>query len=581
MAKIKVPGIYFEDNPKISRDISIGETGVPAFLGVAERGPLNEPVSVQSVQQFKRIFGEPLEGSFLYASVWGFFANGGGRCFVVRVAHVFRHGDGELARAARYELLDSQGYPTLEVVASSEGGWGNEVSIEVEGMSEARVHTFLSFDLSPGVRMATLQTARGIDRGMVLRFNDGSVERYVTVERVRGNEIYWREDLDHNYKSASPTYVESVEFSLSIKEKKRVERFANLSMSKFAVRNVCRVVAQESELVRINMLSNGEHSSYPMVGQSITLRGGKDGLAGITPDDVIGYNNGPGARYGLGALEPNEELDLVALPDLQYLHATSPAFSSVRDLVGIQIALLNHCERLGDRFAILDMPRGMRAEQAQDYRSKFNSSFGALYYPWLSVRVDEKSMLVPPCGFIAGVIARCDRTDGVFRAPANVELKSCADVEVKLNEGHLAELNDKGVNCIRNIPQRGIRPWGARSLSNDPDWRYLTSRRVFNAVKRAIYENTQWVVFEVNGAELRDQVRIMLNDFLGKLWASGYFQGKEQDHAFFVQCDEENNDTELVESGNFVVDVGISIGKPMEFITMSFEHKIEEQVVGV
>ncbi|MFA5624333.1 MAG: phage tail sheath subtilisin-like domain-containing protein [Bradymonadales bacterium] len=581
MAKIRVPGIYFEDNPKISRDITVGETGVPAFLGVSERGPLNEPVSIQSVQQFRRIFGDPVEDSYLYPSVWGFFANGGTRCFVVRIAHVFRHGDGELARAARYELLDSQGYPTLEVLASSEGTWGNDVSVEVEEMQEARVHSFLSFDLTPGVRMATLQSARGIDRGMVLKFDDGDVTSYVTVERVRGNEIYWREDLEHHYKSASPTYVQSVEFTLAIKDKKRSERFANLSMSKFAVRNVCRVIQQESGLIRINMLSSGEHSSFPMVGQNITLRGGRDGIAGITPDDVIGYNNGPGARYGLGALEANEEIDLVAIPDLQYLHEHIPVFDSTRDLLGIQLALINHCERMGDRFAILDTPRGIRADQVQDYRSKFNSSFGALYYPWIQARIEASSVLIPPSGYIAGLMARCDRTDGVFRAPANVELKNCTDVEVKLSEGHLAELNDKGINCIRSIPQRGIRPWGARSLSTDPDWRYLTSRRVFNAVKRAIYENTQWVVFEVNGSELRDQVRIMLDDFLARLWAAGYFAGQEQAHAFFVQCDEENNDIEVVESGNFVVDVGICIGKPMEFITMSFEHKMEEQVIGV
>ena len=107
------------------------------------------------------------------------------------------------------------------------------------------------------------------------------------------------------------------------------------------------------------------------------------------------------------------------------------------------------------------------------------------------------------------------------------------------------------------------------------------SRRVFNAVRRAIYENTQWVVFEINGKELRDSIKSMLTDFLGKLWAAGYFPGKVQDDAFYVTCDETNNSVEDGELGVMTIDVGIALGKPMEYVVMRFEHKLEEQAVGV
>ncbi len=581
MAKIRLPGIYFEDNPKVERGVSLGETGIPAFLGVAQRGPLNEPVSVQSIQQFIRIFGEPVKDSYLYASVFGFFLNGGTRCYVVRIAHVFRNGKGELARCARYELLDGQGYPTLEVVASSEGSWGNQISISVEYPESPRLHSFLTFDIAEGSRMATLQSTRGVELGMMLKLFDGHEARYVMVERVRGNEVYWHEPIDCAFKATAPTYVESVEFDIIVRENKRLERFSNLSFGKSAARNVSRIIAQESELIRVNILSNGEFETYPEAVSAVTLRGGRDGLDGITTEDVIGYNNGPDARFALASLESNEEVDLIAVPDLQYFYDHSPAFKSVRDYIGIQLAVINHCERMGDRFAILEPPRDMRVEQIHDYRAKFQTSFAALYYPWLVWRDEDVEKDVPPCGFMAGVYARCDRNDGVFRAPANVPIEGVADLKVRLHEGHLTELNDKGINCIRSFSSRGIRPWGARALTNESDWRYLTSRRVFNSVRRAIYENTQWVVFEINGDELRSRVRDMLVDFLGKLWAAGYFPGKTQDDAFYVKCDKENNEIESSEAGEFTVDIGIAIGKPLEYIVMTFTHKMEEQVVGV
>ena len=584
MAKVRLPGVYFEDNPKVERGLNLGETGVPAFIGVTTRGPLNEPVVIQSVQQFLRYFGEPVKGSYLYASVWGFFMNGGTRCHVIRIAHVFRHGKAELARMARYELLDASGYPTLEVLASSEGSWGNKVGVQISYPDTPKVHTFITLDIVSGSRMATLQSTRGVERGMMFKLTDGTQERYITVDRVRGNEIFWREPIDCDFRSAAPTYVDSIDFNLTVKDGKRTERFNNLSLGKWATRQISRVVAQESELIRVNILSTGEFSNYPEATEMIQLRGGRDGLEGITPEDIIGYNNGPGARYGLGALESNEEIDLVCLPDMQYFLDNCTAFHSYHDMIGVQMAVINHCERMGDRFAILDMPRDLKVEQVYDYRTKFETSYGALYYPWLTIP-DEKnannSVSVPPSGFMAGVYAKCDRTDGVFRAPANIAIEGVNGLSMSLHEGLLAELNEKGVNCIRLSPQRGIRAWGVRALTNTPEWRYLMSRRVFNAVKRAINENTQWVVFEVNGPSLREQVTGLLTNFLGKLWASGYFPGKTQEEAFFVTCDDTNNTHEDGEQGVLTIDVGIALGKPLEYLVISFEHKLEEQSVGV
>lgn len=590
MANRRLPGVYFEDNPKIDRGLIISETGVPAFIGVASRGPLNEPVVVQSVNQFLRFFGDPVEGSYLYSSVWGFFMNGGTRCHVIRVAHVFRNGKTELARKARYELLDNAGYPALEVLASSEGSWGNQISIKISYPDQPKVHSFITLDISAGARMLTVQSTRGIERGMLLKICDGKQERYVTVERIRGNEVYWHAPIDTNFRAAAPTYIDSVTFNLTVKENKKIERYINLSLGKWSSRSVERVVAQDSELIRVNVLSDGEYEHYPEATDDLKLRGGRDGIEGITPEDVIGYNNGPGARYGIGTLECNEEIDLLCIPDLQFFLDKCPAFRSQHDILGVQMAMIAHCEKMGDRFAIIDPPRDIRYDQLHDYRSKFETSYGAMYYPWFVIK-NEKGVdqPAPPCGFMAGVYAKCDRAEGVFRAPANVPMEGISGLFVHLNEGQLTELNEKGINVIKPSHSLGVRAWGARSLTNVPQWRYLMSRRVFNFVKRAIYENTQWVVFEINGTELRARVRDCIVTFLSKLWADGYFPGSNQDEAFFVTCDETNNGEEAnpedfggdTKVSALNVDVGIALNKPMEYVVISFEHKLENQVVGV
>ncbi len=576
MAKLKMPGVYVETLKRENHDVKMGETGVVAFIGVTQRGPLNVPVCIKSVSQFSAIFGKEVKDSYLHDSVHGFFANGGQTCFIVRIAHVFRDNVGELAKISRYEALDATGYPVLEILASSEGSWGNDIAVSILLLEEPRVRTFLAFDVAQGERHAVLQSARGLEAGMFVAIYDQNERRTITLTRVRGNEIWWAEELDVPFKAASPSYLETLEFNMEISYESYNERFPYLSLAKGAPRNVERILAHESMFVRAKILDMGISLSLPEALDTMMLYGGKDGLTGITPDDIIGYNEGPDARYGIACLEANDSVDLVAIPDLHYFSRYCPAFKSVRDLIGIQTALLNHCERMADRFALLDFPEETTVDQAQDYRAKFESSYGAIYYPWLRTLSDESQRYIPPVGVMAGLCARCDREEGVYRAPANIELVDVIETKMILNQGHIAELNAKGINCIRSMVPRGIRPWGARTLTQEPAWRYLTSRRVFNAIKRAIYESTQWVVFEPNGDDLRRDVETKVSAFLEGLWASGYFKGKSSEQAFDVQCSDSNNSPEEIEEGMIIVDVGLALSSPLEFIYMSLEHHLED-----
>lgn len=582
MAMIRVPGVYFENKVREDRSIGLGETGVPAFLGVAERGPLNEPTRIKNMRQFEQIFGAPIPGSYLAAAVEGFFGNGGKTCFIVRIAHVFRRGKGELAKRARYEVLDRDGYPMMEVTAASEGAWGNEVVVDVKPPTEPRVQTYITLDVAADAQRATVQTTRGLEPGMMLVLRDNSESRYITLTHVRGSEIFWRGETGHHFKSSAPTYVEPVEFDLVVATRQRRETFPHLSISPTAHRNYLRVINSESELIRVRDLESNSAPplNLPEKVEGVKLRGGRDGLEAISPDDFIGANSGPDARFGLGALEANDEIDLIAVPDLHYAARSCSGFKNERDIEAVHRAVIDHCERMGDRFGLLDLPPETDFKGAEAWRRKFDTAFAAIYYPWLVAAERGERKIVPPIGHVAGLISRLDREEGVHRAPANEPLEGVVDTSVILREEHLAELNNKGINCIRSFPVRGIRPWGARTLSSDPAWRFLTTRRVFNAVRRAIYENTQWVVFETNGDTLRRSVKTVLDEFLRQLWSAGWFKGDTQEQAFFVQCDEQNNTSETMDSGRIIIDIGLAPSRPTEFLVLSLEHTVEDRRLG-
>jgi hypothetical protein len=237
----------------------------------------------------------------------------------------------------------------------------------------------------------------------------------------------------------------------------------------------------------------------------------------------------------------------------------------------VQLAMIAHCELMADRVAILDPPPGLGAQQVRDWRMEtagYDSKYAALYWPWIRVMdpVDGKPLLVPPSGYVAGVWARSDETRGVHKAPANEAIRGVIDLETNITRGEHDQLNPVSVNCIRAFPGQGIRIWGARTLSSDPEWRYLNVRRLFNFVEKSILDGTNWVVFEPNDRFLWGAVRRTITMFLRRVWRSGALFGRTPEEAFFVKCDEENNPPENRDAGILTVDIGIAPVKPAEFI---------------
>ncbi|MGI9175544.1 MAG: phage tail sheath family protein [Rhodothermales bacterium] len=325
-------------------------------------------------------------------------------------------------------------------------------------------------------------------------------------------------------------------------------------------------------------------------------------------------------RSGLQLFEEVDDIAIVA----------APGFTDAASYD----ALLGHCEKLKDRVAVLDAPcevsdinlltqvatvsasspRRSAADTEEGEGGEASGSpasgstsggssrstglgaraskYGAIYFPCITVRNalapnDENGrpnlVSVAPSGHIAGLWARNDATRGVHKAPANETLRGALDVSYRLTRAEQDILNPAGVNCIRLFPREGIRVWGARTLSSDPEWRYVNVRRLFNMIEESIAESTRWIVFEPNDHTLWKSIRRDVSAFLTRLWRDGALMGRSPQEAFFVKCDEETNPPEVIDAGIVMILVGIAPVKPAEFIVFrisQYEGGVEVETEG-
>jgi phage tail sheath protein FI len=271
-------------------------------------------------------------------------------------------------------------------------------------------------------------------------------------------------------------------------------------------------------------------------------------------------------REGMGSIAPLDEVTMIVMPDVMTLNGDG---KQMRDLQGKMIA---HCETAGvGRMAILDVPQGLLPQEVLEWRlntAGYDSKFATLYYPWIEVMdpITRRPLMVPPSGHIAGLWSRVDNTRGVHKAPANEVVLGANGLEFQVTHAEQGELNRTGINCIRAFPGRGIRVWGARTMSSDPEWRYINVRRIFNYVSTSIMQGTNWAVFEPNDQRLWTSLTIAVSSFLNRVWRSGALFGTSPAEAYFVKCDAETNPPEVIEAGQVVCEIGIAPVKPAEFV---------------
>jgi hypothetical protein len=267
------------------------------------------------------------------------------------------------------------------------------------------------------------------------------------------------------------------------------------------------------------------------------------------------------------ALEQFEAIDEIAI-------VAAPGILSVREKIR------DHCNRLGDRIAILDSEPDVDLSNPDKVASlkPFDSNYAALYFPWIQVLdpATNKEQYVPPSGHIAGIYARVDSQRGVHKAPANENLLGAVGLKYNISKAKQDGLNPQGINCIRNL-NGNIKVWGARTLGGDAngEFKYINVRRLFNYLKKSIDEGTQWTVFEPNSPELWAKIRRNVTAFLMIVWRSGALFGNTPEQAFYVKCDEQTNPPELREQGQVVTEIGVAIVKPAEFVIFHLSQWVE------
>ncbi len=274
------------------------------------------------------------------------------------------------------------------------------------------------------------------------------------------------------------------------------------------------------------------------------------------PDYIGNSGADPGQRSGIAALEDEEAISITAVPGV-----TAPA---------VQDALITHCELMKYRFAVLDGPSGAETATIRGHRGNFDSKYAAIYHPWIRSSDPQtgREIEVPPSGPMVGIYARSDVDRGVHKAPANEVVRGARDVVTKVLHGVQEVLNPEGINVIRDFREnkRGIRVWGARTISSDPEWKYVNVRRLFIFLEHSIDKGTQWVVFEPNNEQLWAAVQSTIETFLESVWRTGALLGTKPDDAFYVKCDRSTMSQDDLDNGRLICEIGVAPTKPAEFV---------------
>jgi hypothetical protein len=561
MAEYLSPGVYVEEFDSASPPLAGVSTSTAGFLGLAERGPVEGlPVLVTSMNDFRRTFGGYLSenqfGTYRYLAyaVDQFFVNGGSRAYIMRVAP-------SDAKTAQYDG------PLFAVAAKNPGAWGNQIQLFCQPASKARTQIYEDL----GGRKYRVKNSAGFQEGDAVVFVGGEEPVRTTVVSVRDNVIELADSLGDDVVDTGllPVKVlQTQEFNLQVVYGDETETYENVSFNAAAANYVDKAVSR-SALVEVTAKSGASIADLFAEGDTyaVLLSGGSDGsLSGVDASVFIGEDRGPGKRTGIQAFVDNDEVSLMAIPGV-----TEPA---------VQLALVSHCENLGSRFAVLDIPRDKtKVPDVLAHRDIFDSSYAAMYNPWVQVfdPLEKRNIFIPPSGSVLGVYARSDNTRGVEKAPANEVLRGVTGLAVQYNKGEQDILNPKGVNLIRSFTGQGIRIWGARTLSSNALWKYVNIRRLFIFIEESIKAGTNWVVFEPNDERLWARVHRTIDAFLTRVWRSGALMGASPNEAFFIDIGRNTMTQDDIDNGRLICVIGIAPVKPAEFIIFRITQKTSEQ----
>jgi len=578
------PGVYVEEVSGGSKAIEGVSTSTAAFLGETRRGPV-EPRLLTNFGDFVRIYGGSPASSNLASAVDGFFKNGGSRCYVARVTP---HDRDDVGQA---RLTGSGDREVMEASAAGPGRWAENTAVVVgddpryeEGENEyfevsvrhwsadrEAISDPASADPEPAPDLQ--ETYDGLTPEQSASSFYGKKlagSTLVDVEQLDDGRpesgIFWLESDDTG--SASDGGVTSSEASAATsdadEESDPAEEIPDDDELDELKYSELQDIAEPFDIDRSQKKEDLKEALKEI--RDARTDGGAQVASAATQEPSLSDYQGvdiTGERTGLAALKQLDDISIVCVPDENQIR-------------GLTEAVVTHCENMGDRIAVLQAPQ--TAGRVSQMETPVDSQYAAYYYPWIETKdpITNVDKLVPPGGHIAGLYARNDAETGVHGSPANMVLRGALDLQHNITKGEQDVLNPKGVNCIRSFQGRGIRVWGARTTSSDPEWKYLNVRRLFLYIEQSIEEGTQWAVFEPNDRDTWARVRQSVSNFLETAWRDGALMGTSPDEAFFVRCGEETMTQDDIDNGRLICEIGIAPVKPAEFVIFRIQQWTEE-----
>lgn len=509
------PGVYIEEIERGPKPIEGVPTSTAAFIGETERGP-TKPRLVTSYKDYQRWFGGVFgDDKFMPYAVNGFFENGGKRLYVCRVTD-------DAAKPAEAVIGN------FTVRAVGPGSWGKRVYFQIADGSTKKAGAD-GKPVAVGFRLLLAYFSAPPTKKDLEWFESPS-----TAPPPAYFEIF--DDLETD--AASPNYWD-----------KRLRD--NSALAELLHKDTAPANERPANAAAAPLAANGI-----------------DGAANLDAADFEGKETPPRTKpQGLAALEldPYREVALVYAPGAS---------------IEVNKKVIEHCERLRFRFAVADPDKSVNITDFLPRSAIADTMYGALYYPWIAISDPRTGArkVVPPGGHVLGVYARTDAERGVFKAPANEILRGVIELTADIDDNKQDALNPRGVNAIRQFPERGIRIWGARTMTSNALWKYVSVRRLFIFLERSIYEGTQWVVFEPNDDRLWARVIDTIRLFLRTQWRLGALFGRTEEEAFFITCDRTTMTQDDILNGRLICEIGIAPVRPAEFVIFRiFQNTAEAQ----
>jgi hypothetical protein len=561
---------------------------------------VNKPVLVTSFTEFERAYGSLDDvGSgddtrnYLAYAARAFFDNGGQRLYVSRVFPFMRAPDESIDIDANFAKLALAGnVATWRARWPGEAGQTISVSVAFQRSKNIMVGaaspagTPALKGVSPGAAVEIVA-----DRTQIPKDNVAPANIRI-VDAGAGGVLGYRKDGGGIDPVTDDSKLAVCHITLSVTVQMgdtRLDTYAGLELDPAHPRSVYRVLQAEQPTDELSLIWL-DPAQPAVAGQpppptpaplavlsallalktQTFLTGGSDGQA-LDPDALHGEDSDPDdpnkAATGLAALGEIDDIAIVATPD------------SVRFDEGSQKTavdnLIEHCEQLRYRIGIVDPPMDRSISTVREFRSQFDTKYAALYYPWVEIldptakndpAAAPATLQLPPSGFAAGIYARSDINRGVHKAPANEVVLGITKFMQNVTYARQAVLNPEGINALRFFPGRSNRVWGARTMSSDPEWKYVNVRRLFIYLEHSIDKSTQWAVFEPNNEALWANIRQTVSDFLLTTWLTGALMGTKPEEAFFVRCDRTTMTQNDLDNGRLICLIGVAPTYPAEFV---------------